>query len=203
MGAPGEDCALPAYRPRVVAFASLSSTNAVESSVLSESSSRANFAQGGGVTSTLVAWSVTVPRTAYWFSVSQYPSAMAARACTLAEVERFPPKTWSIVTWTQTLLELIRAAAPELSTPFEEVRRRLGKHDEAQVIEHVYAQVAPVSFSYAVLARVPRRLAALRVKDVEWSDWGNAKRVVETLRRIDHRPSWFSRLEPLALEEPA
>jgi len=108
-----------------------------------------------------------------------------------------------MVTWTQRLFELIHTAAPELSVPFEDVRRRLGKEDEGQVIEHVYAQIKPISFSDAVLARVPRRLAALRVKDVEWSDWGNAKRVMETLRRINHRPSWLSSLEAMVLEEPA
>jgi mannose-1-phosphate guanylyltransferase len=108
-----------------------------------------------------------------------------------------------MVTWAQQLLDLIRSTAPELSVPFEQVRRRLGKDDEVQVIEHVYAQIRPTGFSDAVLARAPRRLSTLRVKNLEWSDWGNAQRVVETLKRAKLRPSWLSRLEPIALEESA
>jgi mannose-1-phosphate guanylyltransferase len=108
-----------------------------------------------------------------------------------------------MVAWAQTLLDVIRGAAPELSGPFEQLRMHLGKDDEARAIEHVYAQIRPTNFSDAVLARAPRRLAALRVKDVEWSDWGSVKRVMETLRRADHRPSWLTGLEPIALEEPA
>ena len=108
-----------------------------------------------------------------------------------------------MIAWTETLLALVRATSPELSLPFEQVRRRLGKDDEAQAIEHVYAQMRPISFSDAVLARAPRRLATLRVKGVEWSDWGSVTRVVDTIRRSHHRPAWFSRLEPITLDESA
>lgn len=38
------------------------------------------------------------------------------------------------------------------------------------------------------------RLGVIRVKGVEWSDWGNADRVLATLRRTDWRPRWLERL---------
>jgi len=45
------------------------------------------------------------------------------------------------------------------------------------------------------LTAAVERLATVRVKDVEWSDWGGAERVMRSLARARHRPSWLSRVE--------
>jgi hypothetical protein len=45
-----------------------------------------------------------------------------------------------------------------------------------------------------VLAPAADRLGVVRVKGVEWSDWGNADRVFTTIRRSGLRPPWLERL---------
>jgi hypothetical protein len=38
------------------------------------------------------------------------------------------------------------------------------------------------------------RLGVVRVKGVEWSDWGNAERVFATIKRTGWRPRWLETL---------
>ena len=38
------------------------------------------------------------------------------------------------------------------------------------------------------------RLGVVRVKGVEWSDWGKPERVFATLRRTGWQPRWLDRL---------
>jgi hypothetical protein len=46
-----------------------------------------------------------------------------------------------------------------------------------------------------VLARGTERLVTVRVKSVEWSDWGHPQRVVASLRRDGREPAWLTRVE--------
>lgn len=89
-------------------------------------------------------------------------------------------------------LALFRLATPELHAAFDPVRRVLGRPDEAAAVERVYAGLLPVNFSDRVLARVPARLAVLRVKDVEWNDLGLPARVLASLRERGHPPLAFT-----------
>ncbi len=96
-------------------------------------------------------------------------------------------------------LHLAQAACPELLVSFRRVRAALGSAGEPGVIEDVYRQLPSVSFSKSVLARAPRRLVTVRVKGVEWSDWGSIRRVVESLRRAGSRPFWLSQAESMLI----
>lgn len=92
-------------------------------------------------------------------------------------------------------LELLWRTAPELVVAFDPVRRTLGFPGEAAVVEQVYATLAPTSFADRVLAQVPDRLVTMRVKGVDWSDWGNPARVLASVRRAGLRPAWLSQIE--------
>jgi hypothetical protein len=46
-----------------------------------------------------------------------------------------------------------------------------------------------------VLSVAVERLVTVRVKGVDWSDWGNVDRVVKSLARARRRPSWLERVE--------
>lgn len=107
--------------------------------------------------------------------------------------------TFVMVGRVSTFLNLVQATCPELLAPFWRIRVALGSADEAAAVEGVYQQLPAVSFSTSVLVRASRRLATLRVKGVEWSDWGNVRRVVESLRRSGSRPPWFSRAESMLI----
>jgi mannose-1-phosphate guanylyltransferase len=47
----------------------------------------------------------------------------------------------------------------------------------------------------AVLVPGARHLAVLRVKGVEWSDWGHPRRVLASLGRARLRPTWLDRVQ--------
>lgn len=95
----------------------------------------------------------------------------------------------------ETLLELIASGAPEMVAAFGPVRAAAGTRREAEVVERVYAASPAVNFSDRVLVPAARRLATVRVKGIQWSDWGQPQRVLATLRRAGWRPSWLDRVE--------
>ncbi|HEV8141459.1 MAG TPA: hypothetical protein VGQ77_01275 [Methylomirabilota bacterium] len=53
----------------------------------------------------------------------------------------------------------------------------------------------PMGFSETVLVPGTRHLAVLRVKGVEWSDWGHPRRVLASLGRAGLRPAWLDRVQ--------
>lgn len=83
------------------------------------------------------------------------------------------------------LWELVYAAQPALRAPFEQIRDAVGTPAEAAAVERAYRDLPSVSLSGGVFARMPRRLAAIAVRGVLWSDWGREERVAETLRRLN------------------
>lgn len=83
------------------------------------------------------------------------------------------------------LWELGRAADPRLIDILDSFVPLVGTPDEDDAIEYIYRAYLPVSFSRDMLERVPRRLAAVELEGVEWSDWGRPERIetVLALRR--------------------
>jgi hypothetical protein len=77
---------------------------------------------------------------------------------------------------------------------FESVQQVLGASRERAAVERVYATLDQVNFSERVLVPAADRLGVVRVKGIEWSDWGNAERVLATLRRTGWRPGWLERV---------
>jgi mannose-1-phosphate guanylyltransferase len=94
-------------------------------------------------------------------------------------------------------LDLIAGGVPELLRAFEPLARARGAPREDAVARRIYARLPDLSFSERVLVPAAVRLGVLRVKGVQWSDWGNADRVVAAIRRTAWRPHWLARL-PLA-----
>ena len=94
----------------------------------------------------------------------------------------------------EAFLGLIAAGAPELIAAFAPLRAATVRR-EPEIVERIYATTPAVNFSDRVLMPAARRLATVRVKDVEWSDWGNPERVAATIRRTGWRPGWLDRVE--------
>jgi mannose-1-phosphate guanylyltransferase len=95
------------------------------------------------------------------------------------------------VGWASAFMDCVNATVPEALVTFAPLRRALGTPEEEGVASLVYANLAPLSFSARVLAHVPDRLLAVRVKDVGWSDWGHPARVLAALRRTGRQPKWL------------
>ena len=62
------------------------------------------------------------------------------------------------------------------------------------MVDRVYASLESVNFSERVLEPSAARLGVVRLKGIEWSDWGNAERVFATIRRTGWRPGWLERV---------
>ncbi len=86
-----------------------------------------------------------------------------------------------------TLYEAFMGVAPAFESPAEEAR-----------IDRLYRDLPATDFSQAVLARCPANLATLPVRGVEWSDWGNPRRVLATLARLGVHPAWAAHTAALA-----
>lgn len=89
-----------------------------------------------------------------------------------------------------TLLGLTRAALPTLDLGFAAVRAALATTAEEGAVEWLYRRLRSTNFSRTVLAAWPSSLAVLPVTGVQWSDWGQPRRVFETLDRLGIRPEW-------------
>jgi mannose-1-phosphate guanylyltransferase len=89
--------------------------------------------------------------------------------------------------------DLFRTGVPELLRAFRPVVRALGTPREADVVERVYAGLAPLDFSDRVLAP-SRRLGVVRLGGVQWSDLGTVERVAATIRRLATPPRWLERV---------
>jgi mannose-1-phosphate guanylyltransferase len=101
-----------------------------------------------------------------------------------------------MVGWVDALVALTARNAPDLVAAFEPLARALGTPAEARVAERVYARLtSPLGFSEHVLAPAKDGLVTVRVKGVEWSDWGHPQRVIATMRRTGWQPTWLGRVE--------
>jgi mannose-1-phosphate guanylyltransferase len=107
--------------------------------------------------------------------------------------------TFVMVGWARALIDLVRATCPQLVAPFRGIRTVFGSPDEDEAIERVYADLPSVSFSDRVLAVAPGSLGVIRLAGTDWSDWGNVRRVVESLRRSGRRPSWLAQAESMLI----
>lgn len=83
------------------------------------------------------------------------------------------------------LWELGRATEARLIDILESFVPLVGTPDEDDAIEYIYRALLPVNFSRDILERAPKRLAAMEMEGVEWSDWGRPERIetVLALRR--------------------
>lgn len=91
-------------------------------------------------------------------------------------------------------LGLVWEAAADLVIALDPLRRALGTPHEAAAAEAVYASLPASSFSERILAPASDRLVTVRVKGVEWSDWGDPERVLATMTRTGWRPRWFDQV---------
>ena len=83
----------------------------------------------------------------------------------------------------QTLLGVIEETMPALYRAFCAVLPALDTEYEARAIQTIYARLQPTDFSRSVLAKL-KNLAVLPVSGLDWSDLGDARRVMDTMSRI-------------------
>jgi len=144
-----------------------------------------------------------------WIEPAEAPGAVAEG--TVLEVKRFWEKPsahlaqellanrclWNsfvMVSRISTLLALTAATAPGLIRAFRPLYTASRRGGPEATVERVYGALATTSFSHGVLVRAAGSLNVERVGDVEWSDWGIPRRVIASLKRAGHEPSWLARV---------
>lgn len=100
-----------------------------------------------------------------------------------------------MVGWVSALLGLARRKAPDVMAALAPLEAALGTQRESAAAEGVYGGLEPAGFSERILATAADGLVVVRVKGVEWSDWGHPQRVLATMRQTGWRPTWLNRVE--------
>lgn len=100
-----------------------------------------------------------------------------------------------MVGWVSAFRAMMADAVPQLVAAFQPVNSALGTPREGSLVSRVYARMPDTNFSARVLERSARRLPAVRVENVGWSDLGSPARVLASLRRSGRRPAWFGDVE--------
>ena len=153
----------------------------------------------------------TAPETEYgWIETESIPLALPGEPA--FSIRRFSEKPslrlaerlfargalWNsfvMVGWVDTFLALTRRVAPDLAAAFEPLSAAVGSPREAEIAERLYAGLECCGFSERVLVPGTDGLVTVRVKSVDWSDWGHPQRVMATMRRTGWRPAWLNRVE--------
>jgi mannose-1-phosphate guanylyltransferase len=82
------------------------------------------------------------------------------------------------------LIQLFEAELPDLYKRFISLTRVFGTDYEYRSVDWLYTHLGPINFSEQVLVNAADRLSVIPVRGVEWSDLGSARRVLDTLARI-------------------
>jgi mannose-1-phosphate guanylyltransferase len=89
------------------------------------------------------------------------------------------------------LINVIESATPALHRAFASAIPTFGSDREAAMMQKLYTLVKETNFSDRVLARMPARLAVLKVGGITWSDLGEPKRVLGSIQLAGLRPRWM------------
>jgi mannose-1-phosphate guanylyltransferase len=89
-----------------------------------------------------------------------------------------------------TFLNIIKRTLPGIYDYFLSVRPFIGTPDERKAFESVYEKITPINFSHTVLEESAGNLLVLEVKNVEWSDLGEPRRVLSLLKNGLFESDW-------------
>jgi hypothetical protein len=82
--------------------------------------------------------------------------------------------------------------APNLYRQFQQVYEAIGKPGESDALRKIYQELRPMNFSKEFLEPMaknyPSSLVVLPVRDLVWSDWGTASRIIDVLEKIGKVP---------------
>ena len=98
--------------------------------------------------------------------------------------------TFVLVAGIPSILRLVEVATPDLFRAFSRLQTVLGTGAEDRAVESLFDAIPNTDFYRDVLAKHAERLAVLPVPGVSWDEWGEPRRVLNSLRnmrRVDGR----------------
>jgi mannose-1-phosphate guanylyltransferase len=100
--------------------------------------------------------------------------------------------TMIMVFKTKTMLHWVSRLAPRLYHQFQQVYEAIGTPGELEVVQKLYRGLRPMNFSKEFLEPMvknyPSSLVVLPVRNLLWSDWGTASRIMDVLAKIGKVP---------------
>ena len=95
---------------------------------------------------------------------------------------------------TRTMLHWVNRLAPTLYRQFQQIYDVIGTPQENKVVRDTYQRLTLNNFSKEFLEPMvknyPSSLVVLPVREILWSDWGTASRIIEVLDTIGKVPRW-------------
>jgi mannose-1-phosphate guanylyltransferase len=88
---------------------------------------------------------------------------------------------------------------PGMMVPFVELWDSLGREQEQSTLERIYRDMPTLDFSRDLLQVARKQLAVIELDSLLWSDWGNPRRILDTLTLTGARPAFAP--APAAIEE--
>jgi mannose-1-phosphate guanylyltransferase len=85
--------------------------------------------------------------------------------------------TMVIVSKAKKLVSLFKMFTPLVYQAFLKIQDVFGTSREAQIVEDMYANLAPMNFSYSILEKNPAGLRTVKMQGAYWNDWGDASRI--------------------------
>lgn len=58
------------------------------------------------------------------------------------------------------------------------------------MLEHIYLDMPVCNLSEGLLQKIPKQLTVLEMTNTLWSDWGQPRRIYETLQAIGKHPNF-------------
>jgi len=100
--------------------------------------------------------------------------------------------TMIMVFKTKTMLHWVSKLVPTLYHQCQQIYEAIGTAAETDVVRNIYQRLKPMNFSKEFLEPMvknyPSSLVALPIRDLLWSDWGTASRVIDVLGKIGKVP---------------
>jgi mannose-1-phosphate guanylyltransferase len=90
----------------------------------------------------------------------------------------------------RTLWKLGEYWCPEVMERLRRFRKTIGSPEEYQTLESLYKTMPIRNFSRHLLEKIVDKLAIIELRGVVWSDWGQPKRICDTLCALDIEPSF-------------
>jgi mannose-1-phosphate guanylyltransferase len=79
---------------------------------------------------------------------------------------------------------------PHLMQKFRAFQAFIGSPWERSMLEHLYLDMPVCNLSKGFLQNIPNHLTVLEMNNVLWSDWGQPRRIFETLQAIGRKPNF-------------
>ena len=81
---------------------------------------------------------------------------------------------------------------PQLMQKFRAFQAFIGSQWEHSMLEYMYLDMPVCNLSRGLLEKIPEHLTVLEMSNILWSDWGQPRRISESLRAIGKTPNFLS-----------